>query len=92
MDLKAECWLGQWGWQVGGQKAGGDLGSGGGWYGHRGWWGSGGGVVMEVGAPSGVVVMLGSFGSGIKLDVMEGKPILYGRRSWKWLLVASMEM
>ena len=30
---------------------------------------------------SGVVVMLGTFGSGIKLDVMEGKPILYGRRS-----------
>ena len=47
---------------------------------------------MKVGMPSGVVVILGSFGSGVKLDVMEGKSSLYGRRSWKWLLVASMEM
>ena len=26
IDLKAECWLGQWRWQVGGQNAGGESG------------------------------------------------------------------
>ena len=36
---------------------------------------------MEVGVPSGVaVILLGTCGSGVKLDVMEGKPILHGRR------------
>ena len=38
------------------------------------------------------IVTLGTFGSGVKLDVMEGNPILYGRRSWKWLGVASIDM
>ena len=47
---------------------------------------------MEMRVPSGVVVILGTFESGIKFDVMEGKPILYGRRSWKWLLDANIEM
>ena len=46
---------------------------------------------MEVGVPSGVLVILGTFGSGVKLDVLEGKLILYGR-SWKWLWVASIDM
>ena len=37
---------------------------------------------MEVELPSGVAVILGtSFGSGVKVDVMEGKPIFYGSRS-----------
>ena len=37
--------------------------------------GIGEGAVMGAGSPSGVGVILGTFGSGIKWDVMEGKPI-----------------
>ena len=48
--------------------------------------------MIEVGVALGAAVILGTFGNGINLDVMEGRPILNGRRSLKWLWIASIEM
>lgn len=81
IGLKAEYWLGQWGWQEGGQNAGRALGGGWGWKGQLGWWLCREGAGMMVGAPVVFVLEEGSLGRGSRLAVIEGMSMRYGRRS-----------